>query len=227
MSNRGNGRGRRGRRGRGGRSNLGRRTDDLVVNRHEDVPLIVGGGAGYNPVLLAITPLQLPGVLAIARSYTEYRFIRFSARLISSGSSTSTGIKFLGYSFVDPDSLPDDYVSTSTLAAFRANQYHGSDLSARLPQGANQQRFYPVLQDDATPEQLGDPNLTQAWLVFGTNRVSGAPTPFGELHVSYTLLLRGPTRPTHQIPPGLRTLRSHLLNNVVHEDEGASIEEIE
>jgi len=206
-----------GRRGRGGRREaLGRRTDDLIVRRHEDVPITVGGGAGYNPVLLAITPLQLPGVLAIARSYTEYRFIRFSARLISAGSSTSAGIKFLGYAFVDPLTLPNDYVSTSVLASFRANQYHGSEIVARLPMGANQQRFYPVSQEVPDEEDLSDPNKVQAWLVFGTNRVSGAPTPFGELHVSYTMLLRGPTRPTIAIPPGLSNLRHYIMNTTAH-----------
>jgi len=192
------------------------------------VPIIVGGGAGYNPVLLAITPLQLPGVLPIARSYTEYRFIRFSARLIGSGSSTSTGVKFLGYSFVDPATLPNDYVSTSVLASFRANAYHGNEIVARLPMGANQQRFYPVDQAPPDVDDLSDPNKVQAWLVFGTNRVSGAPTPFGELHVNYTILLRGPTRTTFAIPPGVApNLRHFIMNTILPSSEGSSIVEEE
>jgi len=205
-ANRGRG-GRRGRRGRGGRPPFVGR-DALLVSRHEQLANI-GILAGFTANTVPINLESFPGVEAIARQYTEYVFTRFVCRLTNGTTSTSQGFTYAAYTFVSPTQLTSDMLTISTMAGYRTSSSHDTNpIISRLPRGANQQRFYPVAQADLTPEQLNDPNVVQAWLIYGSNLTTNALL---EVNLSYTIALRGPTHGNLQGIPSGRSLAVNMI----------------
>jgi hypothetical protein len=97
--------------------------------------------------------------------------------------------------------------SVGTTAGFRESNLNQGAISVRLPRGANQQRFYPVRQNGASPEDLTDPNVTQAWNIFGWSNVQSL---IYQVSVSYTIVLRGPI---HNVNGGIPEIARSLAAN--------------
>jgi len=204
MTSRGRGRGRGGRRGRGGNRALGRNPEDLVLTRHQMLNR-VGGGTGFT-VNIVPFPYVFTGGLVVMRQYTEYCITRLTCRMQTSTSSTAQGVIWGSFSFISPETIDGSFDGVSQMAGFRVGGAHDCVLNLRLPRGAQQQRFYPILQDTPTDEQLRDPNIIQCWFLHGSDGINAAFPAAYYISITYTIVLRGPARGSTAAIPTLASI---------------------
>lgn len=212
-------------RGRGGRRSNGRRVrindigqDGLTLNRHFSININRAGGTGFDSTVVPISANTFADLIPFARQYTEYRFSNFRVSLIQTAGSNAAGQKFVYFSFVSPTLLVNSYQAASASSGFRTNSFaSGSNLSSRLPRGANMQKFYPVFQANLTADQLLDPNIIQAWLIYGTNLAN--PAQVIQCEISCRLLLRGPTRPVGEADTMASLIQPELYAHISEDEE--------
>lgn len=188
----------------------------LVLNRHETLTLS-GGGTGHTSNIIALHPSQFAGSRGISRSYTEYFIARFSVRLTAGVSSTTVGFKYAAFNFIDPTLLADTITDISTFPAYRLNTLHGADLTTRLPRNANQQRFYPLPRANLTPDQLADPNVVQAWLLWGTENANNSGSAPIAVTISYKIIFKGGVSGIENPPAFSGSLAARLVS--LHETQ--------
>lgn len=181
---RGGGRG-RGRRGRGGRVSGG----GITVSRTEFLGSVNAGTGGFNGSYLFVYP-QETTIVGIARSYSEYRYVRFQARLVCRASSSTLGTHFAGFLYSPPVAITQ-LSHAAALGSFRVGQAYGSFVRSNLDSRARRQAWFPVLQTDLTDPQSVSPDIVQAWLFTGTQSVQSGVTT-ADIHISYTIQFRGP-----------------------------------
>lgn len=154
-------------------------------------------------------------LLPIARSYSEYKFTRFQVTLQPRCATSTQGSKWAGFGYSVPF-VPADFAQASALGGFKSSQAYIASPSVNLQPSNSAQRWYPVYQTDLTPAQLADPNIVQAYLYAGTQSVQSGVTA-ADIHVSYTVQLRGPVATTTAITPAaiptIQTLSSAQVSS--------------
>lgn len=176
---------RRRRRRRAGTSN----GQQLTVRRTEFLGSLLPGNGGFNGQYLFVYP-QETTVVNIARSYSEYRYSRYQVRIIPRAATSTLGTHFGGFLYTAPVAITQ-LSHASALGSFGVQQSYGRNVITRLDRRARRQNWFPMLQTDLTDAQSVSPDIVQAWLFTGTQSVQSGVTT-GDIHVSYTLQLRGP-----------------------------------
>lgn len=161
----------------------------LTVRRTEFLGSLLPGTGGFNGNYLFVYP-QETTVVNIARSYSEYRYTRFQVRLVPRGSTSTQGTHFAGFLYTAPTAITQ-LSHAATLAGFNVQQAYGRNVISRLDRRARRQNWFPMLQTDLTDAQTVSPDIVQAWLFAGSQGVQSGVTS-ADIHVSYTLQLRGP-----------------------------------
>jgi hypothetical protein len=148
-----------------------------------------GNGAFQFTAAIAVYPDEAT-LLPIARAYSEYRFRKFTVKLIPRCPTSTLGTKWAGFGYSVPFT-PADYAQVNALAGVTVTQAYEREGITSLVPSNRAQNWYPVLQSDLTSAQLGDPNIVQAYLYLGTQSVQSGVTA-ADIHVSYTVEFRGP-----------------------------------
>lgn len=161
----------------------------LTVSRQEFLGSVLPGNGGFNGQYLFVYP-QETTVVAIARSYSEYRYTKFHVRLVPRASTSTLGTHFAGFLHTVPVAITQ-LSHVAPLQGFAVGQAYESRVVARLDTRARRQTWFPMLQTDLTDAQSVSPDIVQAWLFNGTQSVQSGVTT-ADLHVSYTIQFRGP-----------------------------------
>jgi len=200
-------------RGRGGRRGRGRRGrggfTGLRISRHEMIHQSDGVVVGAGVITIPIVPDTFPGLLPIARQYTEYRFVRFQMRFVPGTGTQQQGFIHSGFFFTTPAQIDATTNSLSTTAGYRVGSLHEGPIVSRLPRGAEQQRFYQVFQQNMTAEEINDMNNTQAFAFVGYFNVQSL---IYTVMCSYTVLLRGPV---HNVNGGIPEYQHSAATSVL------------
>jgi hypothetical protein len=167
-----------------------------------------GNGSYQFSSVLAVYPDE-ETLVPIARSYSEYKFVKFEVSLQPRCSTTTQGSKWLGFGYSVPF-VPQDYAAASALGKFDSTTAYLTVGRSRLQPSNSAQRWYPIYQNALTSVQLADPNIVQAYLYLGSQGVQSGVVP-ADIHVKYTIHMRGPVAPTAAIgPASIPTIETHL-----------------
>jgi len=165
------------------------RTGDIVtVNRSEYIGAFPASSGAFTSATLSVYPGS-PAISPIAQLYTEYRFVRYSLRIVPRASTSTLGTIFVAFRGAPPTGAPVSLAAAATLARFRTRGAgHEGEFVASLD---CRTALRPWLRyvSEPTSAQLLDPDFVQAWLVIGSDSVQSGVIP-ADLHVSYTVRFR-------------------------------------
>jgi hypothetical protein len=210
---------RRRRRGRG----RGGSGDQIRVVRSELLGSAPASNGGFTQLLGVVYPGEAT-LQGIARSYSEYRYVRFVLRLVPRCSSSTLGNSYVGY-FASPPNELADLSQAASLARFRVGPAFGRVTTSGVDARARARRWLAISQADLTATQLVDPDFVQAWFVVGSSAVQSGVIPF-DIYADYTIMFRGARAVSGSIAPAA-VPRLHLAHAPFATDGDADPEELE
>jgi len=189
---------------------------NVTITRRDFLGAIPPGTGDFVSTTLAAYP-QEATIVAIARSFAEYRYTSYRVSLVPASSSSTTGNGFVGFSLSPPTELTS-LAACASLQGFRAGPGYALRTGSGLDTRGRARRWLRVIPTDLTPSQLLDPDIVQAWPVVGSQGVQSGVRAWN-VFLDFTIQFRG-----NVPPPGPQASVSSLTPAVSseHEDQAAA-----